>query len=178
MSEEKSLSLSQVTTLILPPLKRADGKIIVPMKRLEFSMMREAKERHEETRTVGPSNYIDLEIMFSKAFAEMRRGYADIGLALVKAEQELENVKSRIILDEYPEHIKDKPKSLDKTAYLNAFMQRDPEFAKLADYIGTLKAYERLIEGEIKFIEKVVSYMKKQVDLKRMDRFSLPGGGR
>lgn len=166
MSEEKGVSLGQLTSLMVPAFgTKKDGTPLMKQMALAFTETKEAEMRLPETRTVNPANYNDLEYTFNMCYKEQKTNYADIGMMIGKVEEQVENIKARILMDSYPLHMKDKPRYLDTSDYRKAFVQLDPEYAKAMGHLNLLKGYERLIEGRIKWAEKVCSYMKKQMDL-------------
>jgi histidinol phosphatase-like PHP family hydrolase len=174
MSEEKGVSLGQLTTLVVPAFgKKADGSPLMKQLFLSFTETKEAERRILETRTVNPATYNDLEYAYNKAYKEQKTNYADVGFLIGKVEEQVENIKARILMDKYPEHMKAKPRYLDTADYRKSFVQLDEEYQKAMEHLNLLRAYEKLIEGRIKWCEKVCAYMKKQIDL--INRSGLTG---
>ena len=133
--------------------------------RIPLDKTLEAERRLEEAKLVNPATYADLEYTFNESYRELKRAYASVTYRLAKAEENIENIKAGILLDKYPEFIKDKGKSFDNMDMRKSFIQRDPEYAKAVDYRDQIKAIEMLIDSRIKVMERTCTYMKKQMEL-------------
>jgi hypothetical protein len=167
MSNEKSATtLHQLPSLIIPAAgPRADGSFVIPARRLSLEFTKAFESRVLDTRTVNPSTYNDLEYTLSLAYQELKGHFAEITYSLAKAEKMVDDVRAEVLLDRYPEFIKDKPRSMDTPDTRKSFVQKDEGYSKALEYRDMLKAYEMLIEGRIKAVEKISAYMKKQMDL-------------
>jgi len=145
--------------MTLPPVGR--------LPELSFSLEKTqiAEARLHEAQTVNYATYSDLEYTYNEAWRELRRAYAAVGYRLAKAEEEIENIKAGILLDKYPEFIKDKPRNFDNADMRKSFIQRDPEYAAAVDHRDQVKAVETLIDGRMKTMERTCSYLKKQLDI-------------
>lgn len=136
-----------------------------PAIRLEMSSTREAEKRLVEAKTVNPLSYSDLEHCFNECYRELKRHISTVGYQIAMADKALETAKSDILLDKYPEFMKDKPKTQDNADLRKAFFMRDPEYVAALDRINQLKAVESFVDGRIKVMENVCRYMRKQMDL-------------
>jgi hypothetical protein len=164
--DEKALSIRELPSLVIPSFgTKKDGSPLIKQLLLPLACIKEAEGRLLETRSVNTTTYNDLEYVFNMAYMEMRNNFADIGLVLTRAESEMENIRAKIVLEKYPDFMKDKPRSADTPDARRSFIQLDEEYQKAQSYVGLLKAYEKLIEGRLKFTEKVTAYMKKQMDI-------------
>lgn len=132
---------------------------------LDLSKTKEAEIRLIEAKTVNPSTYTDLEHCFNESYRELKRHYSTLGHELAKAEKALRLAKSVVLLDKYPEFIKDKKKTLDNSDMRDAFLIQDQDYSNALDRINMLKAMESFVDGRIKVIENVSRYMKKGMDL-------------
>lgn len=133
--------------------------------RVDLTKTREAEGRLREAQHVGPSSYANLEYTFNESYRELKTGLAAVGYKLALAEKELKLAKSEVILDKYPDFIKDKPRSMDNTHTREAFVNKDESVIKAQDRVDMLKALEATLDGKIKVMEKVCAYMKKSIDL-------------
>lgn len=149
--------MSQNLTLTAP-----DGSVVVD---LDLTKTREAESRLPEARMVNPSTYADLEFCFNEAYRELRRHDASLGYQITQAEKRAEMLKAEILLDRYPEFMKDRPKSQDSADTRKAFLMRDSEYLKAVDTIAMLKAAQAMVDGKIKVFEKTCQYCRKQMDL-------------
>lgn len=136
-----------------------------PSLSLEMGKTREAEHRIVEARTVNPSTYNDLEYCYNEAYRELKRHLSTIGYQLTLADKALETAKADILIDKYPDFLKDKPKSYDSADLRKAFCMRDPEYLAALDRVNQLKAIESFLDGRIKVMENVCRYMKKTMDL-------------
>jgi|WetSurMetagenome_2_1015567.scaffolds.fasta_scaffold208158_2 hypothetical protein len=132
---------------------------------LDLSKTKNAESRLHEAKTVNPSTYTDLEYTFNEAYRELKRALSAISYRLAKAEEEIENIKAELVLDKYPEFIKDKPKSFDTADTRRSFIQKDQAYLKACDHRDQVKALEILLDSRVKVMEKTCSYMRKQIDM-------------
>lgn len=148
-----------------------DHRIILPAfgKSPELSLdmgnIREAEHRIIEAKTVNPITYIDLEHCFNASYRDLRRHLSTIGYQIALAEKAMEQAKADVLLDTYPEFMKDKPKTQDNSDMRKAFLMRDPTYLSALDRLNQLKALESNMDGKIKVMENVSRYMKKNMDL-------------
>jgi hypothetical protein len=147
------------TALVIPAFGQSPRLV------LDVSSTRTAEKRLIEAKTVNPCTYADLEHSFNESYRELKRHHATLSYQIALAEKALEEAKAEILLDKYPDFMKDKPKAQDNADMRKAFMVRDPVYAQTLDRINMLKAIESFIEGRIKVMERVSAYMKKQMDL-------------
>lgn len=134
---------------------------------IDMSKIREAEKRIIEAKMVNPSTYAELECCFNEAYRDLKRHLSTIGFQLALADKTLEEAKASILLDTYPEFLKNgsMKKSQDNADLRKAFMIRDPSYSATLDRINQLKALESNMDGKIKVIERTCAYMKKQIDL-------------
>lgn len=136
-----------------------------PSLTLPISATRESEQRFIEVKMVNPITYTDLEHTFNESYRELKKHLATIGYQLAMADKAKRNAQSRIMLDLYPDFIKDKPKTYDNSHVRDAFLMRDKEYSEAIDRIAMLTALEAFMDGRIKTIENVCRYMRKRMDL-------------
>lgn len=136
-----------------------------PALKLEMSSTREAEKRLVEAKTVNPITYSDLEHCFNESYRELKKHMSTLGYQIAMAEKALETAKSDLLLDKYPDFMKDKPKTQDNADLRKAFFMRDKEYVAALDRINQIKAIESFVDGRIKVMENVCRYMRKQMDL-------------
>lgn len=132
---------------------------------LNLSMSKEVETRSQEIQMVNPVTFPVLEIMVTRGYQELRRNYSTVTFLLSEAEKMAEEAKADALLDHYPEFIANKPKSSDNADTRKAFLSRYEPYSKALDRIDMLKATESYLDGKIKVMEKLSSFMKKQMDL-------------
>ena len=132
---------------------------------LNIDATKEAEARFIESKDVNPITYNELEYVFGASYNELKRHHSTVTYQLVMADKALEQTRATILLDKYPEFMKDKAKSQDNADMRKAFMMRDPEYLEALDRIAMLKAVESFIDGRIKVLENISRYMKKRMDL-------------
>lgn len=152
--------IGHVNTSLVIPAFRGSQEIV-----LNISKTKEAEDRLIEAKTVNPSTYAELEHTYGESYRELKNNLAIIGHQTVKAEKELKMIKATLLLDKYPEFMKDKPKSHDNSDMREAFFMKDLEYQEAIDRINMLKAMEAFTEGKIKVMENVSRWMRKQMDL-------------
>jgi len=157
MSENVTLPSNHI--LEIPPFGGS------PALKMDMSNVRFAESRLIEAKTVNPSTYSDLEHCYNEAYRDLKRYLSSIGYNLMMAEKALEQAKANVLLDKYPEFMKDKPKTQDNADLRKAFMIRDEEYCAALDRIAQLKALESNFDGKVKVMERVCAYMKKRMDL-------------
>jgi hypothetical protein len=124
-----------------------------------------AERRLIEARTVNPLTYTDLEHTFNESYRELKTNLARVGYMIAEADKAIKKAKAEVLLDKYPEFMKDRPKSQDNADMREAFLTRDEAYMAAVDRLNQLKATEALFDGKIKVMENVCRYMKKQMDL-------------
>lgn len=145
--------------MILPSF----GKI--PELKLELANIREAEARLIEAKTVNPSTYTSLEFTFNESYRDLKRHISAIGYQIALTEKAMEEAKSDVLLDKYPEFMKNKPKNQDNADMRKAFIIRDPEYVAALDRYNQLQAMLSNMDGKIKVMERVCAYMKLQINL-------------
>lgn len=149
----------QNASLVIPSF-RGSPEIV-----LSISRTKEAENRLVEAKMVNPSTYAELEHTYGESYRELKNNMAIIGHQIVKAEKELKLIKASLLLDKYPDFMKDKPKSHDNSDMREAFFMKDSEYQDALDRINMLKTMEAFAEGKIKVMENVSRWMRKQMDL-------------
>lgn len=159
---------NQASKLTTPP---EDQSIVLgafgKSRELVFNMETtiEAMHRLIEAKTVNPVTYSDLEYCFNVAYRDLRRYLSQIGYEITKTDKAMEEAKATVLLDKYPDFMKDRPKSQDNADMRKAFLIRDVEYSDALDRMNQLKALESNFEGRIRVLENVSRYMKKEMDL-------------
>lgn len=168
--EESNSQPKQNFVMTIPAVGRL-AQITVDLQKTQI-----AEGRLHEAQLVNYATYADLEYTYNEAWRELRRAYATISYRVAKAEEEIDNIKAGILLDKWPEYIKDKPKNHDNADMRKAFIQKDPEYAAAVDHRDQMKAIEMLIDNRAKIMERTCSYMKKQMDIYARSNGNLPIG--
>jgi hypothetical protein len=145
--------------LMIPPFGKS------PALSLDMGNIREAQRRVQDAQYVNPVTYTDLEHTFNAAYRDLKRHLSMIGYQITLADKALEEAKADVILDKYPEYMKDRPKSQDNSDMRKAFLIRDEAYAAALDRVNQLKAIESNFDGKIKELENVCRYMRKEMDL-------------
>ena len=154
MSEENKTG----TALVISAFGKA------PELRLEMENIREAERRLIEAKTVNPVTYADLEHTFNESYRDLKRHLSNIGFALTKAHQTMEEAKANALLDKYPDFLEQKGLK-DNTDNRKGFLTRDVDYVAALDRIAQLEALQSNFEGKLKVMENVCRYMRKQMDL-------------
>lgn len=123
-----------------------------------------AMSRVPEIRALVPSNYINLECDIQEAWRESKRNAILVGDALKKAKQNIEEIKSDIILDEIPALLKEMPKSANNADFRKAVFARSEDLKKAEEHLQKLEALLEHYEGHMKIMENTSRYLKKQMD--------------
>ena len=159
MSDQNAPTPVAGTRLELPSF----GK--VPALSLRMDRINEAITRLIEAKTVNPVTYADLEHCYNEAYRDLKQHLSGIGYQIALTQKAMEIAKADALLDKYPEFMKDRPKNQDNAATRDAFLIRDEAYVAALDRFNQLKALESNMDGKIKVMERVCSYMKKQMDL-------------
>lgn len=131
---------------------------------LDISKIREGENRILEAKVVNPGTYNELEYSFNEGYREAKKHISAIGYEITRAKKALREAKSKYILDEYPEFLKEN-KLKDNATVRDAFLERQSEYVAAQDRIDMLTALESLMEGKVKNFENVCRYIRKQMDL-------------
>ena len=159
MSEQAlPVKFEQVIELAIPQF---DDRPVVT---LSFSGIKEGERRLIEARLVNPITYSDLEHSFGEGYREAKANLSVIGYEITQAERIFRRIRSELILDEYPEFLKEK-KLKDNATIRDAFLETHKPFVDAQERINMLKAMESLMDGKIKVFENVCRYMRKQMDI-------------
>lgn len=159
MSDQNAPTHIADTKLVLPSF----GKI--PALTLRMDRIKEAESRLIEAKTVNPITYSELEHCYNEAYRDLKQHLSAIGYQIALSQKAMEIAKADALLDKYPDFMKDRPKNQDNAATRDAFLIRDEAYVAALDRFNQLKALESNMDGKIKVMERVCSYMKKQMDL-------------
>jgi hypothetical protein len=161
VSEQSAPSQIVNQTMTLPAM----GK--VPAVSFEMGNIREAEKRIIEAKTVNPITYADLEGCFNESYRDLKKHLSSIGYQVALTEKAMEQAKSTVLLDIYPEFLKsnDMKKSQDNADLRQAVLMRDTDYLAALDRFNQLKALESMMDGKIKVMENTCRYMRKQMDL-------------
>ena len=135
-----------------------------PVVTLDFSSIREGERRLIEARVVNPTTYSDLEHTFNEGYREARKNLSIIGYEITQAERIHRRIRSELILDTYPQFLKEKGLK-DNATIRDAFLEKDSNYVDAQERINMLKAMESLMDGKIKVFENVCRYMRKEMDI-------------
>lgn len=135
-----------------------------PEIRLDITSIKDGENRLIEAKIVNGGTYAELEYVYNEGYRQAKRHLSVIGYEITRAKKALREAKSRAILDEYPEFLKEN-KLKDNATVRDAFLERQADFVAAHDRIDMLNAMESLLEGKIKVFENVCRYMKKEMDI-------------
>lgn len=137
----------------------------LPSVSLDMTALKIAERRLIEAKTVTPSTYTDLEHTFNEAYREIKRNLSTVGYQMLKVKGEIEKIKATVLLDKYPEFLKDKGSKFDNAAIRDAFLARDADYMEAKDRLDSLTALEVFLEGRVKVMENVSRYMRNAMQL-------------
>lgn len=146
------------TLVTIPPFNN------IPEITLDISVIKQAEKRIQEAKFVNGATYTELEFTFNEAYREAKKHLSTIGYQKLLAKKELRRIRSELLIDEYPDWLKE-TKLKDSTATKEAFFNAHDEYVKAQDREDMLVALESLFEGKVKVFENVCRYMKKTMDL-------------
>lgn len=132
---------------------------------LDMTCAKEAETRALEVKLVNPITFPELEIMVTRAYQELRRNHTVVNFLIAEAEKNLDRVKADALLDRYPAFLEGRPKGMDNADTRKAFLSRDKDYSDTEERIQMLQATESFLDGKIKVMERLSSFMKKQMDL-------------
>ena len=135
-----------------------------PVITLDFGSIREGESRLIEARIVNVSTYSDLEHSFNEGYREAKKNMSVIGYEITQAERIFRRIRSELILDDYPQFLKDKGLK-DNATIRDAFLEKNQNYVNAQERINMLKAIEALMDGKIRVFENVCRYMRKQMDV-------------
>jgi hypothetical protein len=157
--DNNSISNLDEHSIVLPPFGKS------PQVRIEMTTIREAEKRLIEAKQVNPITYIDLCHTFNESYRILKQHLSSIGYQLLLAEKAMEEAKADVLLGEYADFLKDKPKSAGSADLRNAFLIKNEKYSAAIDRSNQLKALQSNFEGKIKVLENVMSYMKQKMYL-------------
>jgi hypothetical protein len=137
----------------------------LPSITVNMTALKTAERRLIEAKTVTPSTYTDLEHTFNEAYRELKRNLSTVGYQIMKTKSEMDKIKSGILLDKYPEFLKEKGSKFDNASMRDAFIHRDPDYEQARDRLDSLTALEVFLEGRVKVMENVSRYMRNAMQL-------------
>lgn len=161
MSNDQSLptNFDEKAELVIPAFNSK------PAIRLDMTKMMDARKRLIEAKAVNPATYYDLEYTFNEGYRQGKKILTVINYEITQAEKALREARSRAILDDYPQFLKDKGLK-DNATIRDAFLEKQKDYVEAQDRIDSLKAMSELIEGSyIKYFENVSRFIKKEMDL-------------
>ena len=159
------MSENQEVKIILPEvISSGSGRISSPIS-LDLRNTKEAERRLYEVKMVNPSTYADLDYCFNSAYRELKRHYASVTYEIDNVNKRIGEIRAGIIIDKYPDFMKDKPAKMDTADMRNSFVARDPDYQMAVDRLNQLQMIEKLVDGKIKVFERACSFMRKQMDL-------------
>jgi hypothetical protein len=160
--------MEQKQSLPLDYTERAEIKIpsfgLTPEIVLDITKIKTGEGKILDARVVNPGTYNDLEYSFNEGYREAKKHISVIGYEITRAKKSLREAKSRAILDEYPDFLKENSLK-DNATVRDAFLERQNDYTSAQDRIDMLTALESLMEGKVKNFENVCRYVRKQMDL-------------
>lgn len=131
---------------------------------LDITKIKDGERRLIEAKVVNPGTYSDLEYCFNEGYREAKAHLSLVGYEITRAKKALRDAKSKYILDEYPEFLKEH-KLKDNATVRDAYLEKQSDYVAAQDRIDMLTAMEHLLEGKIKVFENVCRYMRKEMDI-------------
>lgn len=123
-----------------------------------------AVSRLKEAQNLVPSNYSNLEFVFQEAWREARRNAINVGDAIKKAMQNIEEVKADIILVEIPEMLKTMPKGSNNADLRKAIFAKNEKYKAATEHLEKLEVLLNHFESHMKIMENTSRFLKKQMD--------------
>ena len=145
-------------------------KMVVPAfrhcKELSLDMLgwSSALKRLHEVQNLVPANYSSLEFTMQDAWREAKRNAIQVGDAVKRALQNIEEIKADIILDEIPELLKDRPKSANNADFRKAVLAKNEDYKNALIHLEKLESMLLHFESNMKTMENTSRFMKKQMD--------------
>ena len=147
-------------------------KMIVPAfrhcKALSLDMVgwSSALSRLHEVQNLVPSNYTSLEFTMQEAWREAKRNAIQVGDAVKRANQNIEEIKADIILDEIPKLLEEKnlAKSANNADFRKAVMAKSEDYKNALIHLEKLESMLLHFESHMKMMENTSRFMKKQMD--------------
>lgn len=135
-------------------------------KELSLSMVgwEAAMKRMNEAQNIVPANYSSLEFTFQEAWRESKRNAITVGDAIKKAKQNIEEIKSDIILVEIPKKLEELPKSANNADFRKAVMAQNESYKAATEHLEKLEAMLEHFESHMKIMENTSRFLKKQMD--------------
>jgi hypothetical protein len=123
-------------------------------------------DRMNEAQRLVPGNYTSLEFTFQEAWREAKRNAIQIGDAVKKAKQNVEEIKADIILTDIPELLAEKglPKTANNSDFRRAVMAKNEDYKKANEHLEKLEAMLEHFESNMKVMENTARFLKKQMD--------------
>jgi len=134
--------------------------------RLDATDWNLAMSRFREAQNLVPGNYSSLEFCFQSAWREAKRNAIDVGAAICKAKQNVDEAKADIILDEIPRILEEKglTKSANNADFRKAIMSRNKDYTSSLEHLEKLETLLEHFESHMKIMENTSRYLKKQMD--------------
>ena len=146
------------TAMVVPAFKHC------PELKLNMVGWQEAMNRFNEAKNLVPGNYTSLEFCFQEAWRESKRNAIAVGNAVKKARQNVDEIKSDIILTEIPELLKDMPKTTNNADFRKAVMSKNKDYQAAIEHLEKLEAMLEHFESHMKIMENTSRFLKKQMD--------------
>lgn len=151
--------------------KTDDGTaIVVPgfrlCKEIKLSAVswRTALNRMPEAKNLVPANYSNLELDFQSAWREAKLNAITVGEEIKHAQQNIEEIKADIILEEIPRMLEELPKSANNADFRRAVMSKNEEYKQAVEHLNKLEAAQAHFESHMKIMENTSRFLKKQMD--------------
>jgi hypothetical protein len=146
------------TALVVPAFRHC------PELTLTMTGWQSAMGRLHEAKHLAASNYSSLEFTFQEAWRESKLNAIKVGDALRKAKQNVEEIKSDIILDEIPRKLEELPKSANNADFRKAVMNKNEDYKEALIHLEKLEATLEHFESHMKIMENTSRFLKKQMD--------------
>lgn len=146
------------TTLVVPGFRLC--------KELTIHMVswQQATARLPEAQNLVPANYSSLEFSFQEAWREAKKNAIATGEEIRKAKQNVDEIKSDIILDEIPKKLEELPKSANNADFRKAVMSKNTEYKQAIEHLSKLETMLEHFESHMKTMENTSRFLKKQMD--------------
>ena len=125
-----------------------------------------AMARIHEVQNLVPANYSNLEFTMQEAWRDAKVNAIMVGDGIKRANQNIEEIKADIILDEIPKLLEEKKlaKSANNADFRRAVMAKNEDYKQALIHLEKLESMLMHFESHMKTMENTSRFMKKQMD--------------
>lgn len=146
----------KATTLTIPIVRRGE----ITDETIQLDSIFQAEARAEEIQAVTPQKAPELLVTFNKAYLDLTEMVAKLKYEQARAEDEMNKVRARILVDEMPSLLK--AKGLANSADTRqALIDLDTNYQVAKDRVDMIEATVEYLKGKVKFMENAYTSVKK-----------------